>query len=85
MLQIIFPDTKDVNIKPLKKSQVTITGTIDGVYRARQQLIVSEFNISPLSIYLATNPTIPIPPSSITNNAGQLAGGPDLRLSRKPL
>lgn len=28
-----------MNIKPLKKSQVTITGNIDGVYRARQQLI----------------------------------------------
>lgn len=30
----------DVNIKAIKKSQVTITGTIDGVYKAKQQLIV---------------------------------------------
>jgi len=30
-----------MNVKPLKKSQVTITGTIDGVYKARQQLLVS--------------------------------------------
>lgn len=40
-LQIIFPDVNDVNIKMIKKSQVTITGSIDGVYKARQQLIVS--------------------------------------------
>lgn len=31
----------DANINPKEKSQVTITGIIDGVYRARQQLIVS--------------------------------------------
>lgn len=30
-----------MNVKPLKKSQVTITGTIEGVYQARQQLLVS--------------------------------------------
>lgn len=29
-----------MNINPKEKSQVTITGIIDGVYRARQQLIV---------------------------------------------
>lgn len=40
-LQIIFPDLSDANIKPIEKSQVTITGIIDDVYRARQQLIVS--------------------------------------------
>lgn len=40
LFQIIFPDLNDVNIKPIKKSQVTITGSIDGVYKARQQLIV---------------------------------------------
>lgn len=28
-----------MNIKAIKRSQVTITGTIDGVYKARQQLI----------------------------------------------
>lgn len=33
-----------MNVKPLKKSQVTITGTIDGVYKARQQLLVSTNN-----------------------------------------
>ncbi|TMW46084.1 hypothetical protein DOY81_008835, partial [Sarcophaga bullata] len=37
--KIIFPDLSDVNVKPLKKSQVTITGTIEGVYKARQQLL----------------------------------------------
>jgi len=41
--KIMFPDAHDVNIKPIKRSQVTITGTIDGVYFARQQLIVSQF------------------------------------------
>uniref|UniRef100_A0A182J0X5 Uncharacterized protein n=1 Tax=Anopheles atroparvus TaxID=41427 RepID=A0A182J0X5_ANOAO len=39
--QIMFPDANDVNIKPIKRSQVTITGTINGVYLARQQLIGS--------------------------------------------
>ncbi|KAL5281386.1 BICC1 family protein [Megaselia abdita] len=37
--KIIFPDLSDMNIKAIKRSQVTITGTIDGVYKARQQLI----------------------------------------------
>lgn len=37
--QIMFPDANDVNIKPIKRSQVTITGSINGVYLARQQLI----------------------------------------------
>ncbi|XP_031619044.1 protein bicaudal C [Contarinia nasturtii] len=37
--KIIFPDLSDANIKQIEKSLVTITGTIDGVYRARQQLI----------------------------------------------
>ncbi|ALC39912.1 BicC [Drosophila busckii] len=37
--KIIFPDLTDMNVKPLKKSQVTITGRIDDVYRARQQLL----------------------------------------------
>lgn len=36
----MFPDACDVNIKPIKRSQVSITGSIDGVYVARQQLIV---------------------------------------------
>lgn len=45
LFQIIFPDLNDVNIKPIKKSQVTITGSIDGVYNARQQLIV-RMNVS---------------------------------------
>ncbi|XP_053675629.1 protein bicaudal C [Anopheles nili] len=39
--QIMFPDANDVNIKPIKRSQVTITGSIHGVYLARQQLIGS--------------------------------------------
>lgn len=37
--KIIFPDVHDMNLKPIKKSQVIITGSIDGVYRAKQQLI----------------------------------------------
>jgi protein bicaudal C len=40
----MFPDANDVNIKPIKRSQVTITGSINGVYLARQQLIVSYHN-----------------------------------------
>lgn len=39
--KILFPDANDINIKPLKRSQVTIIGSIDGVYLARQKLIVS--------------------------------------------
>lgn len=39
--QIMFPDANDMNIKPIKRTQVTITGTIHGVYLARQQLIGS--------------------------------------------
>ncbi|XP_030382478.1 protein bicaudal C [Scaptodrosophila lebanonensis] len=37
--KIIFPDLSDMNVKPLKKSQVTISGRIDDVYKARQQLL----------------------------------------------
>uniref|UniRef100_A0A336LJF4 CSON006372 protein n=1 Tax=Culicoides sonorensis TaxID=179676 RepID=A0A336LJF4_CULSO len=37
--KIMFPDANDVNIKPIKRSQITISGTIEGVYLARQQLI----------------------------------------------
>lgn len=40
LFQIIFPDLKDQNILSIKQSQVTITGSIDDVYLARQQLIV---------------------------------------------
>lgn len=39
--EIIFPDANDCNVKPIKRSQVTITGTIEAVYAARQQLIGS--------------------------------------------
>lgn len=39
--KIIFPDANDVNIRPIKRSQVTISGPITGVYLARQQLLVS--------------------------------------------
>lgn len=44
-MQIIFPDLSDANIKPIEKSQVIITGIIDGVYKARQMLIVSPYLI----------------------------------------
>lgn len=43
VFQIIFPDVNDQNTKQIKKSQVTITGSITGVYAARQQLIVNNF------------------------------------------
>lgn len=37
---IIFQNVNDSNVRPIKRSQVTIAGPIDGVYFARQQLIV---------------------------------------------
>lgn len=40
--QIMFPDAGDPNIPSLKKSNVTITGTIHNVYLARQQLVVRQ-------------------------------------------
>lgn len=43
--QIMFPDANDPNIPTIKKSNVTITGTIHNVYLARQQLMVSHRNI----------------------------------------
>lgn len=36
---IIFQDSNDANVKPIKRSQVTISGPINGVYLARQQLL----------------------------------------------
>ncbi|XP_070492413.1 protein bicaudal C isoform X2 [Chironomus tepperi] len=36
---IIFQDSNDSNVKPIKRSQVTISGPISGVYLARQQLL----------------------------------------------
>lgn len=39
--QIMFPDATDPNIPVLKKSNVTITGEINNVYLARQQLMGS--------------------------------------------
>lgn len=38
--KIIFPDANDMNIRPIKRSQVMISGPIHGVYLARQQLLV---------------------------------------------
>ncbi|CRL00989.1 CLUMA_CG014408, isoform A [Clunio marinus] len=37
--KIIFPDANDMNVRPIKRSQVTISGPITGVYLARQQLL----------------------------------------------
>jgi protein bicaudal C len=37
---IMFQDVNDANVKPIKRSQVTIQGPIGCVYLARQQLIV---------------------------------------------
>ncbi|XP_045488881.1 protein bicaudal C homolog 1 isoform X2 [Pieris rapae] len=39
--QIMFPDAEDPNIPTLRKSCVTITGAIQNVYAARQQLVGS--------------------------------------------
>lgn len=39
--QIMFPDAQDPNIPNLKKSNVTITGNIHNVYKARQLLMGS--------------------------------------------
>lgn len=39
--QIMFPDAQDPNIPTLKKSNITITGTVHSVYIARQLLIGS--------------------------------------------
>ncbi|XP_045774645.1 protein bicaudal C homolog 1 isoform X2 [Maniola jurtina] len=39
--QIMFPDAEDPNIPTLRKSCVTITGQINDVYNARQQLVGS--------------------------------------------
>lgn len=49
---IIFQDSNDNNVKPIKRSQVTISGPINGVYLARQQLLVSfELNLFHLQKY----------------------------------
>lgn len=52
--QIIFPDAQDPNIPVLKKSNVTITGPINNVYIARQQLMVGIINqnLVSFSIYI---------------------------------
>jgi len=39
--QILFPDAGDPNIPSIKKSNVMISGQINNVYLARQQLLVS--------------------------------------------
>ena len=48
--QIMFPDAGDPNIPSLKKSNITISGSIENVYIARQQLMVSTL----ISYYLTT-------------------------------
>lgn len=56
--QIMFPDAGDPNIPSLKKSNVTITGSIHNVYLARQQLVVSRIwksNLSYLIDLILTN------------------------------
>lgn len=58
--QIMFPDASDPNIPNIKKSNITITGQINNVYLARQQLMVckdyskllSEVRLGHLSILL---------------------------------
>lgn len=39
--KIIFPDLTDGNIQQIKRSRVYISGEINCVYNARQQLLVS--------------------------------------------
>lgn len=39
--KIIFPDLSDNNIQQIKRSRVFITGEMNSVYHARQQLLVS--------------------------------------------
>jgi protein bicaudal C len=39
--KIIFPDLTDGNIQQIKRSRIYISGDINCVYNARQQLIVS--------------------------------------------
>jgi protein bicaudal C len=39
--KIIFPDLTDGNIQQIKRSRVYISGEINCVYNARQQLVVS--------------------------------------------
>jgi hypothetical protein len=38
--KIIFPDLSDANIQQIKRSRISITGEINCVYNARQQLLV---------------------------------------------
>lgn len=49
--KIIFPDANDMNIRPIKRSQVAISGPIGGVYLARQQLLVSFIILIYLDVY----------------------------------
>ena len=43
---ILFPDASDPNIPTIRKGSVTIIGSIHNVYLARQQLIVSCYNLA---------------------------------------
>lgn len=42
--KIIFPDLSDTNIQQIKRSRVYVSGDINCVYNARQQLIVRFFH-----------------------------------------
>ncbi|XP_018561883.1 protein bicaudal C [Anoplophora glabripennis] len=59
--QIMFPDAQDPNIPNLKKSNVTITGNIHSVYKARQLLmgslpLIIIFDLPEDSMALRTRP-----------------------------
>lgn len=40
-IEIIVPDIKDVNLDPVKRCQLSITGDVTNVYRVREQMLVS--------------------------------------------
>ncbi len=44
--KIIFPDLSDTNIQQIKRSRVYVSGDINCVYNARQQLIVRFYLMS---------------------------------------
>ena len=39
--KILFPDATDPNVPPIRKGSVSISGSINNVYLARQQLLAS--------------------------------------------
>jgi len=48
--KVIFPDLSDCNIQHIKRSRVYISGELNCVYHARQQLIVGSFKKNCIAI-----------------------------------